>query len=103
MTHTRQDVIRGENTQTKLRRNAHRRGTGFTLIELLVGIAIIAILAAILFPVFAPAREKARQNSRLSNAKQMGTGAMMYCQDYDETYPTRYQFTGAPGGQSCWR
>jgi prepilin-type N-terminal cleavage/methylation domain-containing protein/prepilin-type processing-associated H-X9-DG protein len=57
----------------------------FTLIELLVVIAIIAILAAILFPVFAQAREKARAISCLSNMKQVGTGMMMYFQDYDET------------------
>jgi prepilin-type N-terminal cleavage/methylation domain-containing protein/prepilin-type processing-associated H-X9-DG protein len=60
--------------------------TGFTLIELLVVIAIIAILAAILFPVFAQAREKARQTMCLSNLKQMGTAAMMYAQDYDESH-----------------
>ncbi len=57
---------------------------GFTLIELLVVIAIIAILAAILFPVFARAREKARQTSCLSNMKQLLTGALMYCSDYDD-------------------
>jgi len=43
--------------------------SGFTLIELLVIMAIIAILAAILFPVFAQAREKARQASCLSNER----------------------------------
>jgi len=58
--------------------------TGFTLIELLVVIAISAILAAILFPVFARAREKARQTSCLSNCKQMGLAVMQYVQDYDE-------------------
>lgn len=59
----------------------------FTLIELLVVIAIIAILAAILFPVFAQARQKARQVACLSNLKQVGTGLMMYTQDYDEVLP----------------
>ena len=61
--------------------------SAFTLIELLVVIAIIAILAAILFPVFAQAREAARKASCLSNCKQMGTGVMLYTQDYDEMYP----------------
>jgi len=63
------------------------RKAGFTLIELLVVIAIIAILAAILFPVFARARENAKRTGCLSNMKQIGTGIMMYVQDYDDTYP----------------
>lgn len=66
---------------------ARKGARGFTLIELLVVIAIIAILAAILFPVFAKAREAARQSSCLNNNRQLGTGMMMYVQDYDETYP----------------
>lgn len=61
---------------------------GFTLIELLVVIAIIAILAAILFPVFAQAREQARKTTCASNCKQLGTGMMMYLQDYDEQFPS---------------
>jgi prepilin-type N-terminal cleavage/methylation domain-containing protein/prepilin-type processing-associated H-X9-DG protein len=65
---------------------------GFTLIELLVVVAIIAILAAILFPVFAQAREKARRISCASNLKQMGLAFLMYNADYDETYVTNPQW-----------
>jgi prepilin-type N-terminal cleavage/methylation domain-containing protein/prepilin-type processing-associated H-X9-DG protein len=68
------------------------RRQAFTLIELLVVIAIIAILAAILFPVFARAREKARAITCVSNMKQQGLAFMMYCQDYDETYPPTQDF-----------
>ena len=60
---------------------------GFTLIELLIVIAIIAILAAILFPVFAQAREKARASTCLSNEKQIGLGIMQYLSDNDECFP----------------
>jgi len=59
----------------------------FTLIELLVVISIIAVLAAMLFPVFARARESARRSSCLSNLKQVGLAFMQYNQDYDERYP----------------
>lgn len=67
-----------------MRRNIRH---GFTLIELLVAIAIIAILAAILFPVFAQAREAARRTTCLSNMKQTGLAFLMYAQDYDELFP----------------
>jgi prepilin-type processing-associated H-X9-DG protein len=50
-------------------------------------IAIIAILAAILFPVFAKVREKARQTSCASNEKQIGLALTQYVQDFDEVYP----------------
>ena len=55
----------------------------FTLIEVLVVIAIIAILATILFPVFFQARAKARQISCLLNQRQLGVAARMYMTDWD--------------------
>ena len=63
------------------------RRDGFTLLELLVVVAIIAMLAAILFPVFASVREKARQTTCLSNGKQIGLGLLQYVQDCDEITP----------------
>jgi type II secretory pathway pseudopilin PulG len=57
------------------------------LIELLIVIDIIVILASILFPVFARARENARRTSCSSNLKQIGLGIMQCAQDYDERLP----------------
>jgi prepilin-type processing-associated H-X9-DG protein len=59
-----------------------------------VVIAIIAILAAILFPVFSRAREKARQTNCLSNTKQIMLGVQMYSQDYDEMLVSQYYGAG---------
>ncbi|HLK61457.1 MAG TPA: prepilin-type N-terminal cleavage/methylation domain-containing protein [Chthonomonadaceae bacterium] len=59
----------------------------FTLIELLIVIAIIAILAALLFPVFGAARAHARETVCLSNLRQIGQAITLYTQDYDEVYP----------------
>jgi len=68
---------------------ARRRGatTGFTLIELLVVIGIIALLAGLLFPVFASVRGKARQATCQSNLRQIGMALQMYASDYDGQYP----------------
>jgi prepilin-type N-terminal cleavage/methylation domain-containing protein len=62
-----------------------QRPHGFTVIELLVVIAIITIVTAILFPVFAQAREKARAITCMAHAKQAGVAIAMYEQDFDDT------------------
>src|SRR5438045_6110707 len=70
----------------EMQKNCRR---GFTLIELLVVIAIIAILAGLILPVLARARESARRTSYAANLAQLGKAMYMYADTpANQVYPT---------------
>ena len=71
------------------RSGSRRRSVGFTLAEILIVISIIALLTAILLPVFQQARRKATQQTCASNLRQHIIGLRAYVQDYDEEWPER--------------
>ena len=74
-------------------RRASRRA--FSIVDILVVIAILAILAAQLFPVFIQARDKAQAMTALSNARQIGAAFQMYAQDWDEGLPLTSHSAGS--------
>jgi len=74
-------------SQAQQRSTKRRVSGGQRLIEVMVAFGMLAVLAAILFPTFAKAREKARQSSCMSNMKQLATGIQMFAQDHDDRLP----------------
>jgi prepilin-type N-terminal cleavage/methylation domain-containing protein len=81
--------------------SASRRYAAFTLIEILVVLAIITILAAILFPAFSRARENARRTSCISNLKQIGLTIALYRTDNDGYNPRHRLCPDTPNDPFC--
>src|SRR6187401_2984769 len=74
----------------------HIRKTGFTLIELLVVIAIIAILASMLLPALAKAKEAGKRITCVNGLRQLGLSMQMYADDQEGLQPPRT--INLPGG-----
>ncbi|MCW3060035.1 MAG: prepilin-type N-terminal cleavage/methylation domain [Capsulimonas sp.] len=79
------------------------RKAGVTVAEVIIVLILVAVIAAVLFPVFAKSRDGRRQASCPSNLKQIELGIIQYVQDYDEFYPPRQARIDANGKVVSWR
>jgi prepilin-type N-terminal cleavage/methylation domain-containing protein len=75
----------------------HAAARAFSLIELLIAVAIIALLASLLLPALARAKDRARQVACLANLRQIGLAFRLYLSDHEERFPDRRDLKTALG------
>src|SRR5689334_10115265 len=83
-----------------MRSPRHHWQSAFTLIELLVVIAIIAILASLLLPSLARAKEKSKRIACLSNLRQIGLSLLFYTEGSDNKMPSAITYGSKAGDPS---
>ena len=96
-----QQFRRGQRRFLPHPRRAAHRAPAFTLIELLVVIAVMAVVSALLLPALARARTTAQRSACMSNLRQLGLAAQMYCADNAGNF-FYYRVNAVNGGQTYW-
>src|SRR4051812_8547999 len=84
-------------------KNHARCARAFTLLELLIVIAVIALLAALLFPVLGRTKDKAKRSVCLNHVRQITLGVRMYADDINDTGPARFSGNHSVDGWTAYK